>query len=175
MSYNLNTHFTNPKTEVSENDIKTLTRFVKSKYKVEQVIINIQEVNSHKRMVDTLSHSSLQVFNQIKIHATDYLGRYSLPDVCTPRGDNRIRDIKGKVYYVVESKVEKSDGSATLTLDVISSHNVVSFFERSLSRFFKTETKFPTHMIRTVRQSLVFAKKEDRGELDGDSVDMREE
>lgn len=176
MSYLLNTYFTNPKTIVCENDVKSLARFLSKKFNVKKVNIDIKEVDMHKRVEQSLSHESLQVFNQIKINAVDYLGKFSLQNVCTSRGDNHIRDVKGKVYYVAESAVEVNNGTAFMSLSVVSSHNVVGFFESALNGVFKNPQRaLPTHMVRTIRQSLVFAKKEDRGELDGDIVDMKEE
>lgn len=176
MLTSLNTSFRNPKTVVCEEDINTLSRFLARKFESKNININIKEVDSHNRITESVTNDSLLALNKIKMNPIDYLGRFSLCNLCTPRGDNRIRDTYRKVYYVMDCSVELDKDSVSIFILVVSSHNVVVFFESLLNRIFKNPNQtMPTHMIRTIRQSLVFAKKEDRGDLDGDIVDMKEE
>lgn len=161
-----------PYSKICDQDIESLSSFLQSKFDANNINIYIQEVVEHEKLTKMFTPQLISALKPLQLNILDYLSRYSVANFCTQRGDNRVRDERGKVYYVMSSKVESVDNNIFLSIEVISSHTLVRRIDAELTSILQSAKNLPTHMIRTIRQSLVYAKQEDRGELDSDRITM---
>ena len=160
---------------ISQEDYDFFVKYIKDHFEVKYVDLTIQELQQHSRFDNTFTVDFLKTLNHLKLNIIDYIGKFSINHVCTPRGDNRLRDKRGRIYYVMSTEVSTKRQTACVKIEVLSSHTVVTKIENF---FYSNKNKLanlPTYIHRAMRQSLVYAKQEDRGELPTDEVDMSEE
>jgi hypothetical protein len=160
MSVNLVMKMQNTKAKIIDADLKLIESLVTTKYACNDVTIEIKEVLSHERTNTAVSRDILNALNTMKMHVIDYLGRFSLDNVCTSRGDNRLLDTQGRVFYVVESHFATKSNKLTLT--VIGTEAVIGLLSHEEERVLNSTLDVPAYILRIIRSSLAFARKDNR-------------
>jgi hypothetical protein len=161
----LNVTLTDNNSPFADAEINTLCEFLKSKYQLKEVEIEISEALAHHRLSSSLTFATLNLMDTLKIHVVDYLARFSLENICTPRGDNRLKCKNKAIYYPVETSFRRRLGVGYFKVVVVSAETVLSEVNNALLGLQSRNGDFPTSILRLIKKSQAYATQEKKGDI----------